>query len=417
MTGYTAKCACSQYFVNGRPIAEIEQEDFDLSVLQYASVSVDDAKEKIESNVLGLFTSTAKYESGIGCRLIHGKDDYRISFDRPKPTPLSDTIDWPYGSRDIHELPKGVDQRHVDQIIDYAFDAERKMIDKRTRSLLVVYRDTIIAEAYQEGFDKDTPILGWSMTKSWMNTLIGILVKDSIINISDDHLTDQWRDQRSALTLHHLLTMTSGIAWEEEYDKVSDATEMLYKAEDIVAVASDNPLAYSPGEHWYYSSGTSNLISGIIRNQFADHESYLRFPFDRFFYPLGMHHAYMETDEAGNYIGSSYGYASTRDWAKFGLLYLHDGLWHGQRILPSGWVDYSRRSTSTSKGEYGAHFWLNIGGVQYPRAPEDTYSANGYQGQKVIIIPSKELVIVRTGLNSCFDFDELIQLTLKAIPQ
>ena len=190
---------------------------------------------------------------------------------------------------------------------------------------------------------------------------------------------------------------------------------MLYMSEDIVSAANDNALKYSPGSHWYYSSGTSNMISGLLRAEFDTVEDYLDYPYNAMFNKLGMSQSFMEIDESGNYIGSSYGYGSTKDWARFGLLYLHDGIWNGERILPDGWVDYSTTEVPSSEGKYGAHFWLNKRGVAFGDAPFDTYSANGYNGQKTIIIPSKDLVIVRLGLNSDFDFNALIQSTINAI--
>jgi len=279
----------------------------------------------------------------------------------------------------------------------------------------VVYKDTIILDLNQDGFTSDTPQLGWSMTKSWMNTLVGMQVLAGNMSLSDDRLFDHWTDERSAITLDDMMTMTSGIDWDEEYGTVADATEMLYMTEDIVSAANDNPLQYEPGTHWYYSSGTSNMISGLLRKELGNTTAYLEYPYEAFFDKLGMTQSFMEIDESGNYIGSSYGYASTKDWAKFGLLYLHDGIWNNERLLPEGWVDYSTTEVASSKGKYGAHFWLNKRGVAFPDAPYDTYSANGYNGQKTIIIPSKDLIIVRLGLNSDFDFNTLISEIINAI--
>ena len=125
--------------------------------------------------------------------------------------------------------------------------------------------------------------------------------------------------------------------------------------------------------------------------------------------------AHLETDESGNYIGSSYCYATPRDWAKFGLLYLNDGVWNGKRILPEGWVEYSRKQASQSNGIYGAHFWQNHGNAAYQDVPEDLFSCNGYEGQYVFIIPSRDLVVVRMGLSETFDVNKFLKEILKAI--
>lgn len=417
INGYTAKCACTQYYENNRPLADIVSEDFDKSALRLASVSADDETRSMTSSIWGMRPRTAIYQPKLGCKLLQGTDDYQVDIPKHSSPSLSDTLPWPYGNNEISSSRTPIDKA---KIIDVAFDPGYdtdidRMIHHKTRSLLVVHKNNIVLEAYEKGFDRDTPILGWSMTKSWMNALIGILIQEGKLKLEQDHLFPNWTDDRSEITLDNLLTMTSGLDWEEEYATISDATRMLYMSENIVEGASDNPLAYTPGTHWYYSSGTSNLLSGIIRNQFSTVDDYLLFPHVALFDKLGMTNSFMEIDESGNYIGSSYGFATTRDWAKFGLLYLHDGVWNGERILPEGWVDYTQSEVSSSHGKYGAHFWLNKRGVAFPDAPYDTYSANGYQGQKVLIIPSEDLVIVRTGLNSDFDFNSLISTIIKEV--
>lgn len=415
INGYTAKCACTQYFENQRPISAITDEDFNVTALKLASIHSDEIEKSVSSTTFGLRERKAIYIPNLGCKLLKGTDDYRFNLPPTDKLKLSDTITWPYGLKMPNTLPAEVDQSKLPEIINVAFDPNQQMVDKKTRSLLIVYKDTIILEAYEDGFHSDTPILGWSMTKSWMNSLIGSLVLEGKIKLSQDRLFPHWTDERAQITLDNLLTMTSGIDWEEDYSTISDATKMLYMSENIVEAANDNLLKYEPGTFWYYSSGTSNMLSGIIRNQFKSHDEYLAYPYKVLFNKLGMNHSFIETDEYGNYIGSSYGYASTRDWAKYGLLYLHDGVWNGERILPEGWIDYTQKEVPSSNGEYGAHFWLNKRGVVYPDAPHDTYSANGYLGQRVFIIPSKDLVIVRTGLNSDFDFNTLISTTISSI--
>ena len=172
-----------------------------------------------------------------------------------------------------------------------------------------------------------------------------------------------------------------------------------------------------PGSIWNYSSGTSNLLSGLLRKEFEGDQAYLDFPYSELIDRIGMHSMILETDLTGNFVGSSYGWASTRDWARFGLLYLHRGNWAGTQLFDSDWVDYITEPTPKSNGSYGAHFWLNRDG-KYPDAPEDMFMANGYQGQHVFIIPSRDLVIVRTGLAEAPDFDgnAFLREVLKAFP-
>ena len=167
---------------------------------------------------------------------------------------------------------------------------------------------------------------------------------------------------------------------------------------------------------WNYSSGTTNLLSGILRKQFKSHQAYLNFPYSALIDKIGMHSMIIETDMAGNFVGSSYGWANTRDWAKFGILHLNKGHWNGEQLFGPEWIDYITKPTAQSDGTYGAHWWLNAKG-KYPDVPRDLYSANGYQGQYVFVIPSKNLVIVRTGLaeDPEFDINEFLKGIVDAI--
>jgi len=200
--------------------------------------------------------------------------------------------------------------------------------------------------------------------------------------------------------------MNSGLYFKEEYSITSSVNEMLWLSANCAQYAIEQKLAHKPGTFWSYSSGTTNIISYIIKTKFKSVEAYLQFPYKQLFEPLGMHSAVLETDVSNTYTGSSFMYATGRDWAKFGLLYLQDGIWQGQRILPDGWVAYSSKRTEVSQyGAYAAHFWKNAtepttdfeSNQYWPNLPDDMYYASGYEGQNIVIIPSKELVIVRLG--------------------
>ena len=203
--------------------------------------------------------------------------------------------------------------------------------------------------------------------------------------------------------------MQSGLEWDEDYTSISDATKMLFLASDMTQAQRDKKSIAKPTEVWNYSSGTSNLLSGILRQQFRSHQEYLDFPYSSFIDKIGAHSMLIEADLKGNYVGSSYAWASTRDWARIGQLYLDEGKWNGEQLFTKEWVDYISTPTINSKGVYGAHFWLNAGG-KFPDAPRDTYSMNGFQGQYVFMIPSKDLVVVRTGLaeNPIFDANRFL---------
>ncbi len=282
-----------------------------------------------------------------------------------------------------------------------------------TRAVVVVQGGRIVGERYAPGFDRDTRLLGWSMTKSLMGALVGVLVGDGRLRLdapAEVPAGQSAGDPRREIQIDQLLRMSSGLDWNESYGishRLPDVIQMLYGRGlgDMASFAADRPLASPPGSEWRYSSGTSVLLSGIVRRVLADDGAYRALPRRALFDPLGMTSALMELDEAGTFVGSSYSWATARDWARFGLLYLRDGVWGKARILPPGWVDYTRTpAPAAPRGEYGAHFWLNAGvpakGVvaPLPRAPRDLFYAAGHDGQFVFVVPSRDLVIVRLGL-------------------
>ena len=192
------------------------------------------------------------------------------------------------------------------------------------------------------------------------------------------------------------MQMQSGLQWNEDYGNRSDVTVMLYCENDFAAFTYRQPLKYPIGSHWYYSSGTTNIVTHLMRQKFADDAKFYAFPYTRLFRKIGITNAILETDPSGNPVGSSYLYATARDYARFALLYLQDGVFNGERILPEDWVHYSTTSAQDSQGRYGAFFWLNQD-RHYPAAPEDMFSCQGHDGQQIFIIPSKELAVVVLG--------------------
>ena len=285
------------------------------------------------------------------------------------------------------------------QKINLVFDSVFHEFDphriKRTRATLVVHDGRLIAERYAPGISASTPLIGWSMTKSITNAMVGLLIQDGKLTLDKNNIFPHWQsDERKNITMDHLLRMCSGLAFEENYTRVSNATRMLFSEFSAGSYASLQKLAYPVGTKWYYSSGTSTILQSLISNTINDQITYLGYPHQRLFNVLGMKSAVLEPDASGIYVGSSYMFATARDWAKFGQLYINDGIWAGERILPEGWVTYSSTLTPSSDGEYAAHFWT------YPRKsglPDDSFLMDGFEGQLVLIIPSKKLVIVRLG--------------------
>ncbi len=423
ITGYAAKNMCSCVFVANRDAKDVEANDLNFSLIKYASNKVDFENKTVTSRIFGFAKQTATYKEGLGCTLLadYKEKDYtaQIAPDRMPSLELLDTMPWPAGDLVSDTIPQGIDMKKLNAAVDEAFDKEGATGNlKQSLAVLVVYKNQIIAEKYASGIKINTPLLGWSMTKSIMSTLAGILVQKGKLDIHKPVNIPSWKDDdRKNITLNHLLHMNSGLRWDEDYFDVSDVTTMLYKRGNMFSYAISVPAAVKPDSVWKYSSGTSNIISGLIRQTFQDNKEYINFPREALFNKIGMRSIVLEPDASGMYIGSSYSYATTRDWARFGLLYMNDGIWLGERILPKDWVAYTRQPAKGSKNEYGAQFWLNKG-KKFKDVPEDMFSCHGFKGQRVFIIPSKDLVVVRMGLShDHLDFNEFLKNIIAALPE
>ncbi|MEM6344796.1 MAG: serine hydrolase [Bacteroidota bacterium] len=424
-TAYSAKIMCSCVFVSGRQPASVEKQD--LSAYWYISNEVDPQQKTVKSS-LAFWERTAIFREGLGCTLLSGRQPEELvggSIQKSNTRSLHYKVLRDY--EDSLALPFALDVAKLSAAIDYAFieDDNPEAAQKNTRAVVVMYDSIVLAERYGPGFDAQTPLLGWSMTKSVTQTQIGMLVKDGKLDINAPAPVPEWQsegDPRRAITLDQLLRMSSGLDFEEKYFPPADATTMLFEEPSAAEYAAQSQLAFAPDSQWYYSSATSNLLARIVRQSLSDEETYLNFVHKRLFQPLGMQSAIMEPDASGTYVGSSFMYANARDWAKFGLLYLRDGIWQGKRILPEGWVDYTRTPTPKSRqGCYGAQFWLNAGneeGQPFPSLPDDLYYPSGFEGQHVFIIPSRNMIITRLGYTpdrDVFDIETFVGGILDAV--
>ena len=406
VTGFASKSVASGVFLANRTQESVEKGDNDFPPIDKATNEVNLSERSVTSNIYGLKKRKAIYVDGLGAILVNSDFDPKKQFEIPKRNKAPKNLPFPYGVLpQIDNEFVNIDYQVLNEAVNNAFDKGDEKL-KRTRSVLVVYKDQIIAEKYADGFDENTLMLGWSMTKSIAATMYGILQKKGLMDINSVTGIPEWQnDDRKNITYNDLLHMNSGLEWVEDYNNISDVTNMLFMEQDMGKVQMRKGLIGKTNATWNYSSGTTNLLCGyLLQEQFDTHQEYLDFWYAELLDKIGMYSAIIEPDLAGNYVGSSYGWATTHDWAKFGLLYLHKGNWNGEQILTPEWVKYVSTPTNGSNGKYGAHFWLNAGG-RYPDAPKDLFSCNGYQGQWVIIIPSKELVIVRTGLVEDPDFD------------
>ncbi len=412
ISGFSAKSVASCHFIDNRDLKYIEENDNKINLIDLATNKIDAFSKSAFASVYGLKKRQAIYREGLGATLIDDDFDVLKPYLIPKRNTISNNLPFPYGDAEPKDsIFATIDYGKLNETIDKVFDKKNDNKQK-TRALLVIYNDKIIAERYGYGMTKTSKILGWSMTKSITSAMFGVLQTQKKFDIYKPAPIEEWQnDKRKSITTNDLLHMNSGLEWEEDYGKISDVTKMLFLSKNMGRIQLEKPQIFPVNKHWNYSSGTSNLLSYILRKQFKTHQEYLDFWYTELIDKIGMKSMIVETDMSGNYVGSSYAWATARDWSKFGLLYLHKGNWNGTQILDESWVKYTATPTENSNEIYGAHFWLNAGG-RYKDAPRDLFSCDGYQGQKVFIIPSKNMVIVRMGLKEekdGFDFNGLLK--------
>jgi CubicO group peptidase (beta-lactamase class C family) len=308
----------------------------------------------------------------------------------------SQAVPWPVGRWPQGEL-ESVNQTGTQKYLDQAFALRPG--EGVTYGLVLIQRGKLVYERYEHGANDGYLQYSWSMAKSFVHAIVGLLVLDGKINVSQPIPVPEWQNQddpRRLITWHDMLCMRDGLDFVEDYvdDGVSDVINMLFAQgrSDVGAYAAGRAAKYLPGERFNYSSGTTNIICRELARIVGDGPTgMLRFMEQRLFAPLGMRSPTPKFDAAGTFIGSSYLLATPQDFAKFGLLYLRGGIWDGQQILSSEWIDYARTPTYADPEQgYGAHWWL------YPERPGWFY-ASGYDGQRILLVPEKDLVVVRCG--------------------
>jgi CubicO group peptidase (beta-lactamase class C family) len=395
-TGITAKQVCSLTFVSGLDPDRARALYTDPLLGDAApllQVHVDREAETVTASALGIaFRQTAVHREGLGCTLVHDPE----SFDARLALPLSggpdpmvlDTL-W----RDAH-----FDADALEVSLDLAFTAD----GRNTLAALVLHDGRLVAERYADGVTAETPLHGWSMTKSAAATLAGVLVQRGLMDVHAEGLVPALAaNGRGAITVDDLLRMAAGLDGFETGDGFDPNSQMLFTQSDMAHYAANRTVIHAPGAHWDYQSGNTILagaafrgvLGGTVPDQIANLRGWL-------FDPLGMHHSVVEVDEAGTLQMSSYMYASARDWARLGQLYLDGGRAGDMQIIPPGWMDYVTAPTPPSGGRYGSGFWLNNPGL-----PQDAIMMDGFQSQRTVIIPSEDLVIVRLGATNGINED------------
>ena len=387
ITGYAAKNLASDVFVSGREPADVEALDLHFSFIKFTRNKVDFENKTVTSRFLW-GKSVAAYRDGYGVTLLRGKKAAELQAQKYPLPPEEDGPD---------RLVPG-DSALTERLAPIA----KALVDDHTYNgtpfaFVVLHEGKVVAERYREGITAGTRLLSWSMAKSFTNALAGIMYGDGMVDIFAPTGIPEWQgDERAAITLNDLMQMQSGLEWNEDYGNRSDVNLMLHREQDMGLYAINKPLEHKPGTFWYYSSGSTNIVMRYLRGKFASDTEFLRYCRERLFAPLGIRNAVFEPDMNGTPVGSSYLYVTAREFASFGQLYLEDGVFQGQRILPEGWVEYTVTPASDSKGGYGSFFWLNKN-KYWTDAPEDMFHCQGHDGQEVFIIPSKDLVVVTLG--------------------
>jgi len=424
LTAIVAKGMCSSVFIAEKDPGRVSAEDLSFFPINLARTVVDYEEKSVTATVFGLAKRKAVFREGLGAVIVLETPEEEVkleSFTIPDPGYSQDTIPWPKGDVLPDSLPKGVNYAKLEGIIGEAFDPPDTEPLKKTLSVAVVYDGALIAEKYLDGYDEFTEFQGWSITKSLTSAMVGILVGEGRMDIKTPVNIPEWKnDIRAETTIENLLHMNSGLKWVENYFTVSDATVMFFTNENMYDYAVGRPSEFTPGSSYYYSSGDPNLISGLIRKTIGDDQIYWEFPYNALLHRIGMLNTLIETDVAGNFVSSSYSYGTTRDWARFGLLYFNDGIFAGDTVLPPGWVDFTRQEAPNSNGKYAGTFWL-----QEPNplnalkdVPEDVFFADGFIGQRIYIIPSKKLVVVRTGYSlKNFSTNDFLRDIISTLPE
>jgi CubicO group peptidase (beta-lactamase class C family) len=404
-TGSVADALCAKTFVSGldpqASFAEIMERP-GIRRLRFAMrYRIDRIARTADVSAAGLFATYAIFHEGLGCVRVQGaREPYVLRIDlealrKPKAPPLLPEIAGPAAVEPADPALKAA--------LDHAFEEPAEPPFRRTKAVVVVRDDRVIAERYAPGIGIDTPLPSFSMTKSVVNALLGIMTRQGLTSPSLPAPIPEWHganDPRREIEVGHLMRMTSGLALDETGDPLNPS-EQMFQHNDMARFVVDAPLIAAPGTRWAYSSATTQILARIINEAVGGPEQTLTYAWRELFDPLGMRSVTLAFDGSGTLQGANNMLASARDWARFGLLYLHDGEIGGKHILHEEWVNYTTWTTLDT--DYAAGFWTNRSEHPYAKRrvqlgiPRDAYYASGNLGQRCVIIPSQRMVVVRMG--------------------
>ncbi|MGI9303431.1 MAG: serine hydrolase domain-containing protein [Gammaproteobacteria bacterium] len=404
VAGYRALFTCSAHFFAGRPLDDILKVELaETAMFGFPPPVIDTARQRVSARGLDGNARIAVYRDSMGCTLLpphwSEHDIPRLPYVSLPATPDVGGEDFPVGDR--VELPQNGVVRTYDAltpVVDAAFAGGfgEGLI---TVSVLIVKDGRLIAERYRPGFGVHSGYRTWSTAKSITAAIMGVAVEKGIVDIDGKPNIPEWgyaRDPRLAISNKHLFWMSSGL-----YSQGSNTNAIYFGGQDVISAATKTALEVEPGARWKYANNDTLLLLRGLRASLANDDRYLRFPYENLLHRIGMYHTRMEIDHLGNFVGSSQVYTTARDLARFGLLLANDGVWQGERVLPEGWVEFlttAAQAKPPRAGEsgYAAQFWLLD---QHPGVPPGTYTSAGNKGQLVTVVPSEDLVVVRTGVD------------------
>ncbi len=407
-TAATAKIYCSALFVSGR-----DQEEARSHITSYflgpkvdsiSAISVNHKSKVVAVELARRVTRYAKYYGDQGCIILQpGKDSiYFKPVKAATALPPAESMDWPMGDRVPNApLPAEIDTVKLRQAVDAAFANPQGL----TAAFVVVYKGRIIAERYANGAHKDMPLESWSMGKSITGTLIGRLLNDGAFKLEDPAPVPEWRkipnDPRAKISIAHLMRMSSGLRFSRGSPEDSAGYhdhDLIYSgAIDAFQFSITRPLQFEPNTFGRYRNADPLTLGYIVRETVRKRgDEYLTYPRRALFDKLGMRNQVLETDPYGNFLLTGYDYGTARNWARLGMLYVQDGNWMGERLLPEGFVRFvSTPAPGWLTPTYGGMVWVN--GDSSWALPKDAYAFRGAGGQETAIVPSHDLVIVRMG--------------------
>lgn len=406
-----AKVLCSAVFVSGRDPQEAVRNSgyFMLPGSEHTVTDtvIDRRQKEVRLTYRNSITRTARYYGDQGC-ITHPEGFDRVFFQPVAvvsllPDPA--TQDWPMGDR-LPEapLPSDIDSAHLAAAVDAAFADPEAL----TAAFVVVHRGRIVAERYGAGAHKDMQLESWSMGKSLTATLFARLVHDGLFRLNQPAPVEEWHDRpgdpRSRIRVRDLLQMSSGLHFvasqDPDYTAALGYPDHMYiytGAVDAFAHSITRPLQFQPGTEGRYRNSDPLTLGHLIREAVEKRgEDYHTFPQRALFDKIGIRRQVLETDPYGNFLLTGYDYGTARNWARLGLLYLQDGVWVGERLLPEGWAKFvSTPAPAWDRPVYGGQFWVN--GTGEWNLPREAYYMAGAGGQYTFIVPSHDLVVVRMG--------------------